>query len=404
MRGNMKSIRQVYKIGNGPSSSHTMGPKKAAEWFLRENPSAGHFKVYLYGSLAASGKGHMTDKVILEALPEGKAEVIFDREKTDIPHPNTMDFIALYPDDKEVSARVLSIGGGDIEIIGRKSLSPQDIYPQKSFAEIAQYCRENNLDLAQFAFSYEDESFREYLEKVWETMIASIKEGLKTDGILPGGLEVYRKAKRLYTFEDPDETEALREKRSVYSYAYAVAEQNASAGVIVTAPTCGSSGLLPAVLYNACINENYPHDQIINALAVAGVIGTLIKANASVSGAECGCQAEICSACSMASGALAYLKGMDIDQIEYAAEVAMEHNLGLTCDPIRGLVQIPCIERNAVCAMRAIDSVALAKYITHTHKISLDTVIETMYKTGMDLSRLYKETSQGGLAVVYAET
>ncbi|MCR4722373.1 MAG: L-serine ammonia-lyase, iron-sulfur-dependent, subunit alpha [Eubacteriales bacterium] len=399
----MKSIRQVYKIGNGPSSSHTMGPKKAAEWFLRENPSAGHFKVYLYGSLAASGKGHMTDKVILEALPEGKAEVIFDREKTDIPHPNTMDFIALYPDDKEVSARVLSIGGGDIEIIGRKSLSPQDIYPQKSFAEIAQYCRENNLDLAQFAFSYEDESFREYLEKVWETMIASIKEGLKTDGILPGGLEVYRKAKRLYTFEDPGETEALREKRSVYSYAYAVAEQNASAGVIVTAPTCGASGLLPAVLYNACINENYPHDQIINALAVAGVIGTLIKANASVSGAECGCQAEIGSACSMASAALAYLKGMDIDQIEYAAEVAMEHNLGLTCDPIRGLVQIPCIERNAVCAMRAIDAVALAKYITHTHKISLDTVIETMYKTGMDLSRLYKETSQGGLAVAYTE-
>ncbi|NLW69580.1 MAG: L-serine ammonia-lyase [Eubacteriaceae bacterium] len=401
----MKSIRQVYKIGNGPSSSHTMGPKRAAQIFAKTHPEALSYEVTLYGSLAASGKGHLTDEVIIEALSPKPTNIIFNNTLMDIPHPNTMDIKAFFPNGKTVVSRIYSIGGGDIEIEGGQISESEatDTYPKRTFAQIKAYCKENSLKLSDYALQYEDDKILEFLTEVWETMKRSIAEGLEAQGILPGGLDVVRKAKYLYNYKDEGENSAMREKRIVYAYAFAVSEQNASAGVIVTAPTCGAGGLLPAVLKYAQEKNNLSDSQIVKALATAGVIGSFIKENASVSGAECGCQAEIGSACCMASAALAELEGMSIDQVEYAAEVAMEHNLGLTCDPIHGLVQIPCIERNAVCAMRAIDTVCLAKYITHTHKISFDTVVETMYKTGKDLSRLYRETSEGGLAAVYGK-
>lgn len=397
----MKSLKELYKIGRGPSSSHTMGPESACKVFKEKFPDADEYKVFLYGSLARTGKGHMTDKVIEQTLGNLKGEVIFDTQKEDIPHPNTFDMFA-YKKGAEIGRlRVISIGGGDIRIEGAKVEVSPDVYPHKNFAEIAEYCKRENIRLCEYADRFEGEEINDYLRFVWQKMQRSIENGLSKSGILEGGIGVERKAKVLYESKVENEDDITKENRLVCAFSFAVGEENASAGEIVTAPTCGASGVLPAILYYYKRKNKLSDEKIINALKVAGIIGNVVKTNASVSGAECGCQAEIGTACSMASGALSEINGMDIDQTEYSAEVALEHYLGLTCDPVGGLVQIPCIERNAVAAMRAINAVNLATFLTYSRKISFDMVVETMYKTGKDISYMYRETSEGGLATAY---
>ena len=399
----MKSIKDVYKIGKGPSSSHTMGPARAMEIFVSENSDADSYRVVLFGSLADTGKGHGTDHAVAMAAGEKPCEIIFNTTDRNLPHENTMDIYAVRGgkvDEKPM--RVMSIGGGDIRIEGRDlGAAAPDVYPESTFSEISDYCKKQGIRLSEYVIEKEGKQIYDFLYDVWDVMQQAIHEGLTTSGILPGGLGVERKAQYLYNQRHIDEREVTRENRIVCSYAYAVSEQNADNGTIVTAPTCGACAVLPSVLQYMQRKHGFTDKNILNALAVAGLIGTIVKTNASVSGAECGCQAEIGTACSMAAAALGELFEMGIDQIEYAAEIAFEHHLGLTCDPICGLVQIPCIERNAVAAMRAINAVNLANFLSGSRKISLDMVIETMYQTGKDLSHLYRETSAGGLAKLY---
>ena len=397
----MKSIRDVFKTGIGPSSSHTMGPHKASELFARENPDADMFRVVLYGSLASTGRGHGTDKVIRDTFAPRSVEVAFDTTTVDLPHPNTMDLFAITRGAVSNQMRVMSIGAGDISIEGRETETVKDVYDETSFEEIKQLCLDKNMRLSEYVFLKEGPGIYGFLEKVWRAMKHSIEEGLAAGGILPGGLNVERKARFLYNHRHMDESAETRQNRIVCAYAFAVGEQNAGGGVVVTAPTCGAAGVVPAVLKYSQEKRGFGDDRIIAALAVAGLIGTIVKTNASVSGAECGCQAEIGTACSMAAAALAEMHEMDLDQIEYAAEVALEHYLGLTCDPIGGLVQIPCIERNAVSAMRAINALSLTNFLAYSRKISFDMVVQTMYKTGRDLLCAYRETSEGGLARDY---
>ena len=398
----MKSIKSVYKIGHGPSSSHTVGPYHAAQVCASRFPEADSFRIILYGSLAFTGEGHGTGKAIRSALPG--AEVIFDRETADIPHPNTMLFTAL-KDGKEIGRnRIFSIGGGSIRIEGESSEEETEVWPQKSFSEIISQCRNRDISLARLIDQVEGPSLRPYLAEVWQAMKEAVERGLAAEGVLPGGLEVVRKAKLLHDKRCYNESADVTMNRVIASYAYAVSEENADENIVVTAPTCGSCGVLPSVMYYMEQDRGFPEEEILDALAVAGLIGNIIRTNASISGAECGCQAEIGSACSMTAGALASLYGLNIDQIEYAAEIAMEHNLGLTCDPVKGLVQIPCIERNAVAAMRAISSVNLSRFLYSTRKISFDDVVATMYRTGRDMDERYRETSHGGLSVLYPRT
>ena len=396
----MKSIRSVYKIGHGPSSSHTVGPYRAAKFMGQRYPEADAWKVTLYGSLAFTGEGHGTGKAIRAALPE--AEIIFNREEKELPHPNTMVFTAMKDGKVIASKRIFSIGGGSIRFEGESSDEERIIYPQNSFSEILQCCKQKGITLTEFIYRQEDADIKDYLRMVWEVMQEAIRRGLKAEGILPGGLGVSRKAKLLYNMRCYNENADVTMNRLIAAYAYAVSEENADENLVVTAPTCGSSGVLPAVLYYMQYDRGFPEEEILDALAAGGIIGNLIRTNASISGAECGCQAEIGSACSMTAAALATLYRLNIDQIEYAAEIAMEHNLGLTCDPIKGLVQIPCIERNAVAAMRAISSVNLSRFLYATRKISFDEVVATMYRTGKDMNEKYRETSHGGLAQLYS--
>ena len=395
----MKTIKSVYKIGNGPSSSHTVGPFHAAQIFGQRYPEAESYKVTLFGSLAFTGEGHGTGKAILSGLPG--AQIVFDREEQDLPHPNTMLFEAYRAGQLIGSKRIFSIGGGSIRIEGEVSEEEIEVYPQEHFSEILQLCRQRGINLSQFISRMEDDRLRDYLKTVWEAMKDAIRRGLQAEGTLPGGLGVERKAKLLYDKRCYNESADVTMNRVIAAYAYAVSEENADEHIVVTAPTCGSCGVLPAVLYYMHTDRGFPEEEILDALAVAGLIGNVIRTNASISGAECGCQAEIGSACSMTAAALASLYGLNIDQIEYAAEIAMEHNLGLTCDPVKGLVQIPCIERNAVAAMRAISSVNLSRFLYSTRKISFDEVVATMYRTGRDMDEKYRETSHGGLAQIY---
>ena len=401
----MESLRELYRIGRGPSSSHTMGPSHAAALFKKEYPQADRFRATLYGSLAKTGKGHLTDVAIVDAFAPLSAEILWetDTPEDSLPHPNTMDLEAFQGDSLLGRWRVFSVGGGKIQIEGRPSVAPQDVYPLSTFREIKAYCEENNKFLWQFVEENEGPEIWDYLRDVWKQMKATVYAGLNTEGVLHGGLGVQRKAKYLIRQRHMDESAETRENRKVCAYAFAVSEENAGGGVVVTAPTCGASGVLPAVLLFKQEQHGFSDTEVCHALATAGVIGNIIKTNASISGAECGCQAEVGSACSMAAAGLAELYHMELDQIEYAAEVAMEHHLGLTCDPIGGLVQIPCIERNAVAAMRAINALSLANFLTYTRKISFDVVVRTMYETGRDLFSKYRETSEGGLAKVYTE-
>ena len=394
----MKSLVELYKIGRGPSSSHTMGPERACKEFLASHPDADGFRVILYGSLAKTGKGHGTDVVIQKTLAPHPCQVVFCESETDIPHPNTMDLIALEGEEETDRKRVMSIGGGSILFENQTLRDTPDVYDLCTFTDIAEVCKERSLRLWEYALEREAPDFLSYMEQVWEAMKAAIRRGIVDRGILPGGLSVQKKARQLYGQQHIDESPETRENRMVCAFAFAVGEQNASGELIVTAPTCGAAGVVPAVLYYQQQKHRFSDEQIIRALITAGVVGNLIKTCGSISGAECGCQAEIGSACSMAAAALGELFGLDIDKIEYAAKIAIEHHLGLTCDPICGLVQIPCIERNAVAAMRAINAVSLASFLWDSRKISLDNVIHTMRETGRDLSPSYRETSEGGLA------
>lgn len=395
----MQSLRALYKIGHGPSSSHTMGPKIAAEIFLNRFPD--HvYEVVLYGSLSLTGKGHLTDWIIEQTLPGVRVRFSSDFLPA---HPNALDFIS-YKDHQQVGfMRVYSVGGGDIVIEGEPSDESSFIYPHRYFRDIKAYCEAEKLTLYDYVKRYEGDEIDGFLHTIWRAMKASIERGLQQEGLLPGRLKVKRKAHELLHKVMKNEVQEIKESRLVSAYALAVNEENAAGGVIVTAPTCGASGTMPAVLYYMQQRHHFTDQHIVKALATAGIIGNLIKHNASISGAEAGCQAEVGSACSMAAAAHASLFKLSLDQIEYAAEIALEHHLGLTCDPIGGYVQIPCIERNAVAAMRAIHACGLAYFLSDSRKIDLDTIIQTMYETGKDMPANYRETSCGGLAIYYQD-
>lgn len=398
----MQSLKYLYRIGRGPSSSHTMGPFAAAKQFLAENPSGEEYRAVLYGSLAKTGKGHMTDRVLYEVFSGNRFSVKFDEETVTEFHPNMMDLMVL--DDRgrvAVKKRYYSIGGGEIIAEGETKREHREIYNFNSFFQISEYCRKKNIRIWQYVEGCEGKEIWEYLKIVWKVMQKAIERGLQTEGILHGGIRTQRKAKYLFKQRHIDETEETKTNRLICAYAYAVSEENASGGEIVTAPTCGASGVVPAVLRYLKQKKSFSDEQIIHSLATAGIIGNLIKTNASISGAECGCQAEIGSACAMAAAAAAELFELDIDQIEYAAEMSIEHHLGLTCDPILGLVQIPCIERNAIAAMRALNAVNLADFLADSRKISFDMIVDTMYETGKDLKVIYRETAEGGMAKKY---
>ena len=395
----MKSLKQLYKIGFGPSSSHTMGPAEAGTQFKNAHPDL-DYRVTLYDSLSATGKGHLTDEILKKVL--GKVEIVFDND-TKQRHPVAMQFEAI-KDNQVVAKRLCySIGGGDILWDGDTLKEAEEIYPHNSFVEIMNYCKTNNIELWQYCTHFEGEEILNYMLLVWETMKKCIDLGLQAEGLLPGGLSVVRRAKIL---SQPKVGESIQtmDNRTVASYAFAVSEQNACGGIVVTAPTCGSAGVMPAVMKFAQTVHGFDDQEIAKELLTAGVVGNLVKQNASISGAKCGCQAEIGTACAMSASALSYLRKMTLEQIEYSAEISLEHHLGLTCDPVNGLVQIPCIERNAVAAMRAINASSLAEILTESRKVSLDTVIATMYATGKDLDKSYRETALGGLAKHYNET
>lgn len=398
----MQSLKYLYRIGRGPSSSHTMGPLAAAQRFLAETPAAQTYKVILYGSLAKTGKGHMTDHILQEAFGDKPCEIVLDCDTPTEYHPNTLDFYA-YTDGAEIAyTRFYSVGGGEILAHGEQRAEHKEIYGFNSFKEISEYCRKKDIRIWQYVEECEGPEIWEYLSQVWEVMQNAIKEGLDAQGVLHGGIGLQRKARYLFRQKHIDESEETKTNRLICAYAYAVSEQNAAGGTIVTAPTCGSCGVLPAVMKFLQPKRHFSDTQIIHALATAGIIGNLVKTNASISGAECGCQAEIGTACAMAAAAAAELYELDLDQIEYSAEMSIEHHLGLTCDPILGLVQIPCIERNAIAAMRALNAVNLADFLADSRMIRFDTVVETMYETGKDLKVIYRETAEGGLAKKYS--
>ena len=395
----MKSLKELYRIGHGPSSSHAMGPGIAAHYFKTRYPHALAFHITLYASFAYTGKGHLTDTIIQQTLAPTPTTFTFDKQ-TKTRHPNTFDILVQLPDEA-FTRRVESIGGGAIKIYDEGLSDPATMYPHTSFKAIEAYCDAHHLTLLQYIEQIEGPSLYPFLKTIWDQMQKTILNGIQTVGVLPGRLQVPRKAKTLYDAVMMDNTPEVHQNRLIAAYAFAVNEENAAGGVVVTSPTCGAAGTMPALLKYVADRDDVPEQIMLEALAIGGLFGNLIKHNASISGAEAGCQAEVGSACSMAAAAYAYVMKMNRKQIEYAAEVAMEHHLGLTCDPIEGYVQIPCIERNAMAALRAMDAAQLASVIADSRKISFDVVVETMYQTGKDLHRKYRETSKGGLAIKY---
>lgn len=395
----MKSIKYIYKIGYGPSSSHTMGPQKAASMFKERNPDAHSFRVTLYGSLAATGKGHLTDVAIISTLEPAECEIVWKPEENKPFHPNGLLFEAL---DESGNVKddwtIYSIGGGDLADENSR-LDETTVYEMSQMKDILQWCQNTGKTYWEYVVEREgEESVVSYLTEVWETMQAAIEAGLEAEGILPGGLGLQRKAST-YFVKAKGYQGSMKSRALLYAYALAVSEQNASGGKIVTAPTCGSCGVLPSVLYHMKMAHGMSDQKIIRALMTAGLFGNVVKYNASISGAEVGCQGEVGVACAMTAAAATQLFGGSTKQIEYAAEMGLEHHLGLTCDPVCGLVQIPCIERNAFAAVRALDSCSYAMLTDGTHFIKFDKVVQTMKQTGHDLPNLYKETSTGGLAL-----
>ena len=402
----MKSIKELYRIGTGPSSSHTMGPRKAAEIFLGRHPEANAFKVTLYGSLAATGKGHMTDVAITETLQPHAPLTIVWEPKIFLPfHPNGMMFQSLNEAGEVTDTwTVFSVGGGALaeETDNVDSINTPEVYDMNRMTDILNWCEHTGKNYWEYVLECEDSDIWDYLNEVWKTMKASVERGLDAEGVLPGPLNLRRKASAYY-IKASGYKASLQSRGLVFSYALAVSEENASGGVIVTAPTCGSCGVVPAVLYHLAKTREFSDIRILRALATAGLIGNVVKHNASISGAEAGCQAEVGVACSMASAAANQLFGGSPAQIEYAAEMGLEHHLGMTCDPVCGLVQIPCIERNAYAAARALDANLYSSFTDGIHRVSFDRVVEVMKETGNDLPSLYKETSEGGLAKDYKQ-
>ena len=396
----MESIKEIYKIGIGPSSSHTMGPKRAAERFLKKNNGAKAFRVTLYGSLAATGKGHLTDKAVLDVLtPEAPTEIVWQPEVFLPFHPNGMKFEALDDADNVVDEWIVySVGGGDIMEEGESRVH-NHVYEMTHIADIQAWCEKTGHNYWEYVDQCEGPEVWDYLREVWQVMKEAVERGLEAEGALPGGLGVRRKAVS-YFVHAQGYTGSLKSRGLTYAYALAVSEENAAGGKIVTAPTCGSCGIVPAVLYHLHTSKGFSEERILRSLATAGIFGNVVKTNASVSGAEVGCQGEVGVACAMAAAASCQLFGGTPAQIEYSAEMGLEHHLGLTCDPVCGLVQIPCIERNAMAAARALDANLYSQISDGKHTVTFDRIVEVMKQTGHDLPSLYKETAQGGLAVI----
>lgn len=400
----MKSIKELFRIGRGPSSSHTMGPRLASEMFLKRHPDASKFVVTLYGSLAATGRGHLTDVAINETLqPHAPVEIVWEPHVFLPFHPNGMNFKAYNSDGAEIyDWTVYSVGGGALAEEGTKALETPDLYEMNHMSEILSWCERTGRSYWEYVLQCEGPDLWDFLAEVWDTMKAAVERGLDEEGVLPGPLNLRRKASN-YFIKANGFKDNLRSRGLVFAYALAVSEVNASGGRIVTAPTCGSCGVVPAVLYHLQKSRDFSDMRVLRALATAGLVGNIVKHNASISGAEAGCQAEIGVACSMAAAAASQLFGGSPAQIEYAAEMGLEHHLGMTCDPVCGMVQIPCIERNAYAAARALDSNTYAAFTDGTHRVSFDRVVEVMKQTGHDLPSLYKETSEGGLAKDYRQ-
>ena len=395
----MESIKKIYRVGLGPSSSHTMGPRKAAEQFKSRTPQAAFYRVTLYGSLAATGKGHFTDKAITDSLAPSDVELVWKPE-TFLPfHNNAMLFEALDADKTVIDKwEIYSVGGGNLAD-QNTHFTQEHIYEHNTMTEILKYIERHGLTYWEYVVNHEGEDIWDFLNERWKIMQNTIEQGLQNEGVIPGGLCLKRKAATYYV-KARSYKPSLQGRCFVMSYALATAEENAAGGLIVTAPTCGSSGVLPAVLYHLKNNHEFSDKAILKAMATAALFANVIKTNASISGAEVGCQGEIGSACAMSAAAANQIFGGSPQQIEYAAEIALEHNLGLTCDPICGLVQIPCIERNAFAALRALDANLYSMLSDGKHIISFDKVVDTMNLTGKDLPSLYKETAEGGLALL----
>lgn len=394
----MESLRYLYKIGFGPSSSHTMAPQKAALMFKEKNPGATSYRVTLHGSLGATGKGHLTDVAIINTLAPSAVEILWKPQIVLPFHTNGMKFEALIGDKVVNEWIIYSIGGGSLADETTKSMH-QSVYDKTTMLAILNWCQKTGKTFWEYVEDTEGkDEINEYLAEVWQIMQETIRKGLDSEGILPGGLGLQRKAPT-YFVKSKGYHGSMKTRALIYAYALATSEENASGGKIVTAPTCGSSGVLPAVLYHLKNGHDFSDARIIRALATAGLVGNLVKHNASISGAEVGCQGEIGVACAMAAAAAAQLFGGSVQQIEYAAEMGLEHHLGLTCDPVCGLVQVPCIERNAFAAVRSLDSCSFAMLSDGKHLVNFDKVVQTMKQTGHDLPSLYKETSTGGLAI-----
>ena len=395
----MESIRELYKVGCGPSSSHTMGPKRAAEEFAGRTIGAEAYRVTLYGSLAATGKGHLTHSAILSVLePIAPTEIVWKADVVLDFHPNGMLFEALKGGEVFESWQIFSVGGGSLANENTVASAPKSIYPLTTIEEIKQWCYDEGKTYWEYVEQCEGKEIWDFLDHIWNVMCETVQRGLNNDGVLPGGLKIARKASTYYV-KSKSYTGSLSSRARIYSYALAVAEENASGGTVVTAPTCGSCGVLPGVLYHMTTSREFLRIRVLRALATAGLFGNVVKANASISGAEVGCQGEIGVACAMAAAAACQLFGGTPAQIEYAAEMGLEHHLGLTCDPVCGLVQVPCIERNAVAAARALDANAYATLSDGSHLVSFDKVVQVMKETGINLPSLYRETSEGGLAL-----
>ena len=397
----MKTIKEIFRIGIGPSSSHTMGPRKAAELYFERFPDAEGYRVTLYGSLSAPGKGHMTDRAVLDVLTEEKTEIVWSKEFLDF-HPNGIMFECREGDRYTNPWTVFSIGGGALAEEGKSTISLPELYDLNTMTEILQYCEWSGKSYWEYVEEREGSEIWSFLKEVWEVMKAAVERGLDAEGVLPGPLNLRRKAASYYV-KATGYKDNLRTRGLVFAYALAVSEENASGGRIVTAPTCGSCGVLPSVLYHLWKSRDFSENRILKALATAALFGNVAKSNASISGAEVGCQGEVGVACAMAAAAANQLFGGSPAQIEYAAEMGLEHHLGMTCDPVCGLVQIPCIERNAYAATRALDANIYSTFTDGIHRVSFDKVVDVMNQTGHDLPSVYKETSEGGLAKDYAQ-
>ena len=399
----MDTIRHLFRIGYGPSSSHTMGPKSAAENFLSKNRKANRFVVTLYGSLAATGKGHMTDRAILDVLGTDRTTIIWQPDVILPYHPNGMEFESFDEGGNVIDDwTVYSVGGGRIDDKGDR-IPPEtvsNIYPHRNMDEIQHHLYATGMNFWEYVEECEGPDIWNYLREIWHVMSDAVDRGVRQEGVIPGGLGITRKA-NLYFRRSQLTRDGFIHSTPMTAFALAVSEENATGGKIVTAPTCGSCGVLPAVLRYFQKKMDITEENILRALATAGVFGNVVKHNGSISGAEAGCQAEIGVACAMAAAAASYFYSGTSRQIEYAAESGLEHHLGLTCDPVAGLVQVPCIERNAAAANAALFSAQFVMFSDGSHRVSFDDVVTAMMHTGIDMPSLYRETSEGGLAKVF---